>query len=319
MVGPFIFLDHMGPAEFRAGAGPRRAAASAYRARHRHLSVRRRDHPSRQPRQRHGDPARRGQLDDGRARHRPFRAHRARSSASPASRCTACSAGSRCRPRSEEREPAFAHHGADDASGRWTAKARPCASSPAAPIGGTSPITTETRHAVRRRRRSRPAPACRSTPTRRSARSISSKARSTLRATASRPAGCWCCVRATVITVTAIAPTRLALVGGAAMDGPRHIWWNFVSSRRERIEEAKAGLEGRPVRAVAGRRASSSRCRSEQACTAAPSGHSGAGLERREAPRGRSPEIQRKTQQMLLDSGSPQLRGATRRPLQRPE
>ena len=24
------------------------------------------------------------------------------------------------------------------------------------------------------------------------------------------------------------------------MDGPRHIWWNFVSSRKERIEAAKA-------------------------------------------------------------------------------
>ena len=30
------------------------------------------------------------------------------------------------------------------------------------------------------------------------------------------------------------------LVGGAAMDGPRHIWWNFVSSSKERIEKAKA-------------------------------------------------------------------------------
>jgi redox-sensitive bicupin YhaK (pirin superfamily) len=30
------------------------------------------------------------------------------------------------------------------------------------------------------------------------------------------------------------------LLGGAAMDGPRHIWWNFVSSRKERIEQAKA-------------------------------------------------------------------------------
>lgn len=36
------------------------------------------------------------------------------------------------------------------------------------------------------------------------------------------------------------APVRLMLLGGAAMDGPRHIWWNFVSSRRERIEQAKA-------------------------------------------------------------------------------
>jgi redox-sensitive bicupin YhaK (pirin superfamily) len=30
------------------------------------------------------------------------------------------------------------------------------------------------------------------------------------------------------------------LLGGEPMDGPRHIWWNFVSSSRERIEAAKA-------------------------------------------------------------------------------
>jgi redox-sensitive bicupin YhaK (pirin superfamily) len=35
-------------------------------------------------------------------------------------------------------------------------------------------------------------------------------------------------------------PARFALVGGETMDGPRHIWWNFVSSRKERIEQAKA-------------------------------------------------------------------------------
>ena len=34
-------------------------------------------------------------------------------------------------------------------------------------------------------------------------------------------------------------PTRLMLLGGAAMNGPRHIFWNFVSSSRERIEQAK--------------------------------------------------------------------------------
>lgn len=33
---------------------------------------------------------------------------------------------------------------------------------------------------------------------------------------------------------------RLLLLGGAAMDGPRYLFWNFVSSSRERIEEAKA-------------------------------------------------------------------------------
>ena len=39
---------------------------------------------------------------------------------------------------------------------------------------------------------------------------------------------------------------RVVLLGGAPLDGPRHIWWNFVSSSRERIEEAKrAWREGR--------------------------------------------------------------------------
>jgi redox-sensitive bicupin YhaK (pirin superfamily) len=33
---------------------------------------------------------------------------------------------------------------------------------------------------------------------------------------------------------------RIMLFGGDPMDGPRHIWWNFVSSSKERIESAKA-------------------------------------------------------------------------------
>jgi redox-sensitive bicupin YhaK (pirin superfamily) len=28
-------------------------------------------------------------------------------------------------------------------------------------------------------------------------------------------------------------------LGGAALEGPRYIWWNFVSSCRERIEQGK--------------------------------------------------------------------------------
>ena len=32
---------------------------------------------------------------------------------------------------------------------------------------------------------------------------------------------------------------RLMALGGATLNGPRHVWWNFVSSSRERIEEAK--------------------------------------------------------------------------------
>jgi redox-sensitive bicupin YhaK (pirin superfamily) len=41
------------------------------------------------------------------------------------------------------------------------------------------------------------------------------------------------------ITVAAVSQSRLILLGGAPMDGPRHIWWNFVSSSRERIAQAK--------------------------------------------------------------------------------
>ena len=33
--------------------------------------------------------------------------------------------------------------------------------------------------------------------------------------------------------------SRLMLLGGGPLDGPRHIWWNFVSSSKERIEQAK--------------------------------------------------------------------------------
>jgi redox-sensitive bicupin YhaK (pirin superfamily) len=41
------------------------------------------------------------------------------------------------------------------------------------------------------------------------------------------------------ITVKAITPVRMMLLGGDALEGPRHIWWNFVSSSKERIEQAK--------------------------------------------------------------------------------
>ncbi len=40
------------------------------------------------------------------------------------------------------------------------------------------------------------------------------------------------------VTIKARTPARFMLLGGASL-GPRHIWWNFVSSRKERIEQAK--------------------------------------------------------------------------------
>jgi redox-sensitive bicupin YhaK (pirin superfamily) len=45
---------------------------------------------------------------------------------------------------------------------------------------------------------------------------------------------------------------RLLLLGGAVMDGPRHIFWNFVSSSRERIEQGKADWKARRFGSVAG-------------------------------------------------------------------
>jgi len=47
-------------------------------------------------------------------------------------------------------------------------------------------------------------------------------------------------------TLRAIRTSRLMLFGGAPLDGERHLWWNFVAADRERIERAKADWrEGR--------------------------------------------------------------------------
>lgn len=42
-----------------------------------------------------------------------------------------------------------------------------------------------------------------------------------------------------LLRLKATAPARLLVLGGEPLPEPRHIWWNFVSSRKERIEAAK--------------------------------------------------------------------------------
>lgn len=47
------------------------------------------------------------------------------------------------------------------------------------------------------------------------------------------------------IEIAAEQPSRLVILGGAKLDGAtpdgaRHIWWNFVASSQQRIEQAKA-------------------------------------------------------------------------------
>ena len=43
----------------------------------------------------------------------------------------------------------------------------------------------------------------------------------------------------TVEAIAGATGAKLMLLGGAALDGPRHMWWNFVSSSPERIARAK--------------------------------------------------------------------------------
>ncbi|HYD15577.1 MAG TPA: pirin family protein [Hyphomicrobium sp.] len=47
------------------------------------------------------------------------------------------------------------------------------------------------------------------------------------------------------ISILATSMARIMLVGGEPMDGPRHIWWNFVSSSKDRISAAKADWKAR--------------------------------------------------------------------------
>ena len=54
------------------------------------------------------------------------------------------------------------------------------------------------------------------------------------------------------ITIRAKTDARFMALGGEPMDGPRHIWWNFVSSRKDRIEQAKTDWKMARFDAVSG-------------------------------------------------------------------
>jgi redox-sensitive bicupin YhaK (pirin superfamily) len=55
----------------------------------------------------------------------------------------------------------------------------------------------------------------------------------------------------TATTALAYAPARAMLLGGAKLDGERHLWWNFVSSSREKIEAAKTAWKEQRLGTVA--------------------------------------------------------------------
>jgi redox-sensitive bicupin YhaK (pirin superfamily) len=54
------------------------------------------------------------------------------------------------------------------------------------------------------------------------------------------------------VTLKAVTDARILIFGGEPMDGPRYIWWNFVSRSRDRIEAAKADWRAGRFDAVPG-------------------------------------------------------------------
>lgn len=52
--------------------------------------------------------------------------------------------------------------------------------------------------------------------------------------------------------ITALEPARVMLLGGAPLDGERYMFWNFVSSSKERLERAKAEWKAREFPLVPG-------------------------------------------------------------------
>ena len=49
-----------------------------------------------------------------------------------------------------------------------------------------------------------------------------------------------------------VQAVRAVVIGGAPLDGPRHMWWNFVSSRKERIVQAAQAWEAQRFAPVPG-------------------------------------------------------------------
>ena len=184
------------------------------------------------------DPAGRGQPDDGRARHRPFRARDDGGRGSDARGCSASRPGWRCRRTHEEAAPAFAHHGIDELP-RIAGEGKRVRLVMGAAYGARSPVAFPHASAVRRGRAGAGRRAAARSRLRRARRLRGLGRDRHRRRHASRRAGCWSSSRATASRSWPTAQSRLMLLGGEPMDGPRHIWWNFVSSSKERIEQAK--------------------------------------------------------------------------------
>ncbi len=56
--------------------------------------------------------------------------------------------------------------------------------------------------------------------------------------------------RGAEVLLRATEDSRVLVLGGEPLDGPRHIYWNFVSSSKERIEQAKADWRAQSFGAI---------------------------------------------------------------------
>ena len=174
MVGPFIFFDQFGPAEFLARPGHGRAPAPAYRARNGHLPLRRRIlHRDSLGTFRAIRPA--PQPDDRRARHRPFGAHRPGRARAAGRSCRHPELG---RPAAHARgraTPAFLHYAAGplpivEDSGVTRAAHRRAGARPTSPVEHAMAM-------ILRRVEARAGASCRSTRSRGARRSTRSSRR----------------------------------------------------------------------------------------------------------------------------------------------
>jgi redox-sensitive bicupin YhaK (pirin superfamily) len=237
MVGPFIFFDQMGPAEFLLGSG---------------MDVR--PHP-------HIGLSTVTYLFDGEILHRdslgtvlPIRpgelnwmtagrgiAHSERTPAelrSIGSKLFGIQSWVALSARDEETEPGFVHHGADDLP-ELRGEGKQIRVIAGSLLGASSPVRTSSPMFYADVRLS-PGASVPLDPEYEERAIYTVAGEVEIAGDVFGPAQLLIFRPMDRITIRAKTPARFMVLGGEPMDGPRHIWWNFVSSRKERIEQAKA-------------------------------------------------------------------------------
>ena len=236
---PVHLLRPHGPRRFPARQRHRRPPPPAYRAGDGDLPVRRRNVAPRQPRHRAGDLARRGQPYDRGARNRAFRARRRRSATADPSHCSASKPGSRCRTRTRSRAwgslmPAQTslplHRGRGQA--RPVDHGRDCTAYLAGRDFPRYELLCRSRPGARRRAAPR-------SGLRRARRFTSPSGEIDIAGERFEPGRLLVFKPGDRILDHGAVQRAVDAAGGEPMDGPRHIWWNFVSSRKDRIDQAK--------------------------------------------------------------------------------